>query len=346
MLTVSKAKQGKRRKNRLRSGHSYGLGMDPTGLFLFLGLAAFFFIFLPCYLIFKALCMLLGVRKEENEDSLLYAPLSKTLGLSSPKKSIEPTLPKIRDYKKCMPLVDEVRLKETIDYEGTRCPVCGDEITEDFTTCPRCEVPHHRDCWEFSRGCAVYGCKKSPKKKEPDLGFEELSTRLDRWFCLERLKWWIELAFWSVLSLSFGCFRVYHDIRDLSGFFLKLALLALIGYALLWTVVNFFRCRLEKSLGTPVAAPPNRAKKVIEIVSKSKSRPILEQAAEVFPFLYLLLATIALFTSQSSPRMFTPFFFFIWGFLAAFIVPWISKRHRRRLEIVRWRLHARLKSER
>lgn len=27
--------------------------------------------------------------------------------------------------------------------------------------CPRCDTPHHPDCWEYNEGCAIYGCSTS-----------------------------------------------------------------------------------------------------------------------------------------------------------------------------------------
>lgn len=42
-----------------------------------------------------------------------------------------------------------------------KCPVCGDPLVERVRACPRCETPHHDDCWEFSGGCSIYGCAAS-----------------------------------------------------------------------------------------------------------------------------------------------------------------------------------------
>ena len=41
------------------------------------------------------------------------------------------------------------------------CLVCGVSLEEEIRTCTRCETPHHIDCWEYSQGCAVFGCKSS-----------------------------------------------------------------------------------------------------------------------------------------------------------------------------------------
>lgn len=38
------------------------------------------------------------------------------------------------------------------------CPVCGDDLRDQVVRCPQCETPHHRDCWEWARSCATYGC--------------------------------------------------------------------------------------------------------------------------------------------------------------------------------------------
>jgi hypothetical protein len=39
------------------------------------------------------------------------------------------------------------------------CPVCGAAGGRlPSLSCPDCDTPHHRDCWEFNGGCAIYGC--------------------------------------------------------------------------------------------------------------------------------------------------------------------------------------------
>lgn len=42
--------------------------------------------------------------------------------------------------------------------EDSRCGVCGDALAQDIVVCSRCNTPHHRDCWQYSGGCATYGC--------------------------------------------------------------------------------------------------------------------------------------------------------------------------------------------
>lgn len=41
------------------------------------------------------------------------------------------------------------------------CPVCGVPLAGPVMRCPRCEAPHHPDCWAYHGGCATYGCRPS-----------------------------------------------------------------------------------------------------------------------------------------------------------------------------------------
>ena len=46
----------------------------------------------------------------------------------------------------------------------TVCTVCGCKILEGpVRSCPRCETPHHEDCWTYNGGCAVYACNPATK---------------------------------------------------------------------------------------------------------------------------------------------------------------------------------------
>lgn len=46
------------------------------------------------------------------------------------------------------------------DYVGKTCPYCRFPIKpgEQITICPKCDTPHHTDCWEENEGCTTYGC--------------------------------------------------------------------------------------------------------------------------------------------------------------------------------------------
>ena len=41
------------------------------------------------------------------------------------------------------------------------CLVCGEIVDVDFMNCPRCDTLHHRECWDYNCGCAVYGCREA-----------------------------------------------------------------------------------------------------------------------------------------------------------------------------------------
>ena len=43
---------------------------------------------------------------------------------------------------------------------GLVCPYCMMQINseDDYITCPKCGIPHHRDCWDENGGCTTYGC--------------------------------------------------------------------------------------------------------------------------------------------------------------------------------------------
>lgn len=46
--------------------------------------------------------------------------------------------------------------------DGAKCPVCSEPIgqvgTQALRTCVRCGTRHHRECWELTGRCAIYGC--------------------------------------------------------------------------------------------------------------------------------------------------------------------------------------------
>ena len=44
------------------------------------------------------------------------------------------------------------------------CPVCRCQIEHGQTiSCDECGTPHHKDCWGYCGGCAVFGCQKALK---------------------------------------------------------------------------------------------------------------------------------------------------------------------------------------
>ena len=48
------------------------------------------------------------------------------------------------------------------------CAVCKQKISGKTMTCPRCETPHHADCWDYSGNkCSVFGCDKKMDTRPP-----------------------------------------------------------------------------------------------------------------------------------------------------------------------------------
>jgi peroxiredoxin len=46
----------------------------------------------------------------------------------------------------------------------TICNVCGCKILDvQAVDCPRCDTPHHPDCWQYNGGCAVYACNPATR---------------------------------------------------------------------------------------------------------------------------------------------------------------------------------------
>lgn len=62
------------------------------------------------------------------------------------------------------------------------CPVCGEPPSGDVVQCPRCGTPHHRDCWEYTGGCALYACEDGIAPPRERSIFDQLPPWLARWF--------------------------------------------------------------------------------------------------------------------------------------------------------------------
>jgi len=51
---------------------------------------------------------------------------------------------------------------------GVLCPVCQSPVdsAESTRSCPQCHSPHHQECWDYNRGCGLYGCKEAPETEK------------------------------------------------------------------------------------------------------------------------------------------------------------------------------------
>jgi DNA-binding transcriptional regulator YhcF (GntR family) len=46
------------------------------------------------------------------------------------------------------------------------CPYCRESVKEGTVSCLLCKTLHHRDCWEETGHCSVFGCKGKVKLKK------------------------------------------------------------------------------------------------------------------------------------------------------------------------------------
>ncbi|MBI4862942.1 MAG: hypothetical protein HY815_22170 [Candidatus Riflebacteria bacterium] len=58
------------------------------------------------------------------------------------------------------PLVSFVDSSTAFEKGQGRCPVCREKLAEtrQLRVCPRCQTPHHLECWEYNGACGVFGC--------------------------------------------------------------------------------------------------------------------------------------------------------------------------------------------
>jgi len=45
-----------------------------------------------------------------------------------------------------------------------KCPVCSTPIGSTRSLCNSCQTPHHRECWAYNEGCAVFACSCKEKQ--------------------------------------------------------------------------------------------------------------------------------------------------------------------------------------
>ena len=77
--------------------------------------------------------------------------------------------------------------------ENVRCPVCASAVDFDAVVCPRCSTPHHRECWQYIGGCAIFGCDDLRWRPMAIPASEEethaICVRTEDWLTLFRYHW-------------------------------------------------------------------------------------------------------------------------------------------------------------
>jgi hypothetical protein len=61
----------------------------------------------------------------------------------------------------------------TVTDSGRSCPYCRFAFKPGvrLVDCPACHAPHHADCWDDNRGCAVLGCSNAPRDTAAPAGW-------------------------------------------------------------------------------------------------------------------------------------------------------------------------------
>lgn len=63
--------------------------------------------------------------------------------------------------------------------DSGNCAICQSPIapSEPATQCPGCSGAFHTDCWEYNKGCGIYGCAEAP----PTEGLNSLEIPASHW---------------------------------------------------------------------------------------------------------------------------------------------------------------------
>lgn len=65
---------------------------------------------------------------------------------------------------------------ENLPESGASCPVCACSLDDGskLHICTLCFTPHHKDCWDYTGGCAIFGCRKGAIRScEAQVGISE-----------------------------------------------------------------------------------------------------------------------------------------------------------------------------
>ncbi len=97
--------------------------------------------------------------------------------------------------------------------EVGRCPVCGEPVPEPLV-CPECHAHHHRDCFDYNRGCATYACPRGPSWRTtpgPEEGAEPTGKIL-----LTHLRCGVYDGVWYVPPIA-ACLTIALELIGLVG---------------------------------------------------------------------------------------------------------------------------------
>lgn len=170
--------------------------------------------------------------------------------------------------------------------EMPRCPVCACSIDEEPVICPRCATPHHRECWDYAEGCAIFGCdSRGWKDRALDLGaFDAMLSRTRQWSRLFRYQWIaFALAAAAIVVTLCGAtlpHQVYWRLAKIShiaswlSYFGRpfmvlgsiLCQLSVVSYLVLLIPAWSSRRELEERLGSSLVAPREGSRALLDRV--------------------------------------------------------------------------------
>lgn len=59
------------------------------------------------------------------------------------------------------------RIAASLSRVRGRCPICRTPTLPEDPPCPRCQIPHHMECWEYAGDCGIFGCRATPIVTSP-----------------------------------------------------------------------------------------------------------------------------------------------------------------------------------
>jgi len=79
----------------------------------------------------------------------------------------QPVVSPTTDVKDFVTTRDRNLISAESNDEHISCPVCACAMTgsDELQICETCDTPHHKDCWEYTGGCAIFGCRKGALRK-------------------------------------------------------------------------------------------------------------------------------------------------------------------------------------
>ena len=243
--------------------------------------------------------------------------------------------------------------------ENVRCPVCATNVDFDAVVCPRCSSPHHRECWEYVGGCAIFGCDEqrwrpmSPVATAADI--DAVCARTEDWLTLFRYHWTTfvivgigivttltshaaNALFYAIFPPTTAMLRGMAMVTTYSEiFFFTTAAVGLLAYFALAVPAYLRQRSLEKVMGQALPQPsrsPDAVAERLELPAFGSGVLYMYKilGAILTGITGLAFATIVL--STLSGNTIGVFSFLLLLFLRVVLIPWFHMATRSRVELL------------